>query len=133
MRIPDFQQWAIEQYQQAREVTTAGPYTYKDRLAVEIRLANGKAVRHAITRVSVDGEDLDEPEPVVAGEPPAPIEPRPSPAGVRDRDTASFLASILAAAGNTEMAQVYAYSEDNMHPGLGVVFHNGAKIHCLLV
>ncbi|MFI8853405.1 hypothetical protein [Streptomyces sp. 891-h] len=135
MRIQQFQEFAVAAYQQAPEVVSAEPYTegHNRPAGVEIKLAGGKVVRHAITRVRVEGEDLEQPEPVAEGEPPAPIEPRPTPSGVRDRQTAQFLAAVLAGTGHKELARVYPYEESSQNPGLGVVFHNGSKVNMLLL
>lgn len=135
MRIDRFQELAVAAYQEAPEIVSAQPWSDGTRrpYGIEVQLADGKTVRHAITRVRVQGEDLEQPEEPVLGEPPAPIEPRPAPAGVRDRQTAEFLAAVLAGTGNKEVARVYAYDQTSQNPGLGVEFHSGSKIHMLLV
>lgn len=135
MRIDRFQSFAIEAYRQAPEVTEAQPWSdgTKRPYGVEVRLANGRTVRHALTMVTPPGEDVAEPEQIVEGEPAPPIEPRPQPGGVRDRQTAAFLASALANAGNRELARVYVYDENSTHAGLGTEGHNGTKVHMLLV
>lgn len=134
MRIPEFQELAVSAYGRAPEVESAEPYSdgVKRPHGVSIRLRNGTTVRHAVTRVRTDGEDLDQAEPEATGEPPAAIEPRPAPKGVRTRETAQFLAACIADLRDARMSAVYAYGEDAQHPGVGVVFHNGSKIHLLL-
>ncbi|OEV12994.1 hypothetical protein [Streptomyces nanshensis] len=135
MRNERFQEFAVAAYRSAPEVASAEPYRDGTRrpLGIEVRLTSGVTVRHAITMVTPQGEDLEAPEKVVEGEPPALIEPRPAPRGVRDRQTAQLLACILASAGNKEMARAYAYDQTSMHPGLGVEWHSGRKTHMLLL
>lgn len=135
MRIPEFQQLAVQAYRAAPEVESAEPFSdgTKRPYGVEIRLRTGTTVRHAMTRVRVDGEDLDQSEPEGTGTPPEPVEGRPEPKGSRDRATAQFLAACLADTGDERMSTVYAYGEEAQHPGVGVQFHNGSKIHLLLV
>lgn len=135
MRIDRFQTFALDAYRQAPEIVSAEPWSDGTRRphGIQLTLATGGTVRHAITRVRVMGEDLDQPEEPVLGEPPAPVEPRPAPAGVRDRQTAAFLAAVLAGTGNKELSRAYAYDEQSQNPGFGVEFHNGSKVHMLLV
>lgn len=134
MRIDRFEEVALLAYNRAPGVVEARPY--RDGTArpagIEVQLSSGTTVRHAMTMTTDPGEDLSRPEPVIEGEPPGPIEPAPQPAGLRDRETAGFLASILASAGHPEMARVYVYDE-GAHPGLGVVMHSGRRIHMLLL
>ncbi|MEU5834437.1 hypothetical protein ABZ820_12305 [Streptomyces diacarni] len=134
MRIDRFQEFAVAAYRQAPEIAGADPWSdgTKRPAGVELTVA-GRTVRHAITRVRVDGEDLEQPEQIVEGQPPAPIEPRPAPAGVRDRQTAQYLAAVLAGTAHPEIARVYAYDQKSQDPGLGVEFHDGSKVHMLLV
>lgn len=135
MRIDRFQSVALDAYRQAPEIVSAEPWSDGTRRphGIELKLATGGTVRHAITRTRVQGEDLEQPEQPVEGEPPAPVEPRPAPAGVRDRQTAEFLAAVLAGAGSKEMLRVYPYDEKSAHPGLGVEFHDGSRVYMLLV
>ena len=133
MRIDRFQEFALAAYRDAPEITAAEPWSDGTTRPAGIQLqVGGKTVRHALTMVTPQGEDLGAPEQPVEGEPPAPVEPRPAPAGVRDRQTAEYLAAVLAGTGSPEIARVYAYDEKSMHPGLGVEFHSGRKIHMLL-
>ncbi|WP_431979987.1 hypothetical protein [Streptomyces qinglanensis] len=134
MRIDRFQPFALDAYRQAPEITGAEPWTdgTSRPAGIEVTVA-GRTVRHALTRVRVPGEDMDQPEAAPVEGPPAdPIEPRPAPAGVRDRQTAVYLAAVLAGTGHPEIARVYPYEESSQNPGLGVEFHSGAKIHMLL-
>lgn len=135
MRIERFRDFAIETYRQAPEVASAEAYSDDTRrpYGIEVRLTTGTTVRHALTMTRPAGEDLSQPEEVVEGEPPAPIEPRPTPKGVRDRETAQLLASVIAGAAHPEMAHVSAYDENSMHSGLRVEMHSGRKIHMLLL
>lgn len=135
MRIPELLELVVTAYRKAPEVESADSYSdgTKRPHGVSVRLRNGTTVRHAVTRVRTDGEGLDQAEPEGVGEPPAPIEPRPEPKGVRDRVTAEFLAACIADVQDTRMSAVYAYGEDAQHPGVGVTFHNGSKIHLLLI
>ncbi|NGO73711.1 hypothetical protein [Streptomyces boncukensis] len=135
MRIDRFQSFAVDAYRQAPEIASADPWQEGTRrpYGIEMTVA-GQTVRHALTRVRVPGEDVEQPERDPAeGEPPAPVEPRPAPGGARDRQTARFLAAVLADTGHPEIARVYAYDESSTDPGLGVEFHSGAKIHMLLM
>ncbi|NGO69308.1 hypothetical protein [Streptomyces boncukensis] len=134
MRIDRFQSFALDAYRQAPEIASAEPWQEGTRrpYGIELTVA-GRTVRHALTRVPVAGEDMETPEQApVEGEPPAPVEPRPAPGGVRDRQTAQYLAAVLAGTGHREIARVYAYDEQSQNAGLGVEFHSGAKIHMLL-
>ncbi|NSC22350.1 hypothetical protein FM076_14610 [Streptomyces albus subsp. chlorinus] len=135
MRIDRFQEFAVAAYREAPEVLSAQPWSDGVRrpYGIEVQLAGGKTLRHAITRVRVPDEDLEKPEEPVLGEPPAPIEPRPTPTGGRDRQTAQYFAAVLAGTGNKEVARVYAYDQTSQNPGLGAEFHDGSKIHMLLV
>lgn len=135
MRIPAFLEFAVAAYQAAPEVESAEPYSdgTKRPHGVSIRLRNGTTVRHAVTRVRTDGEDLDQVEPEATGAPPAAFEPRPVPKGVRTRETAQFLAACIADRQDKHVSAVYAYGQSAQHPGVAVEFHNGSKIHLLLI
>ncbi|GAB2829830.1 hypothetical protein [Streptomyces daliensis] len=135
MRIDRFQAMALDAYRAAPEIASAELWEDGTRRphGIELTVA-GRTVRHAITRVRTPGEDMGQPEATpVEGTPPAPVEPRPTPGGGRDRQTAEYLAAVLAGTAHPELACVYAYGEKSQNAGLGVEFHSGAKIHMLLV
>ncbi|MFE9392275.1 hypothetical protein [Streptomyces sp. NPDC006784] len=134
MRIDRFQSFALDAYRQAPEIAGAEPWSdgTSRPAGIELKVA-GRTVRHALTRVRVPGEDTGQPEAApVEGPPAEPIEPRPAPAGAQDRQTAVYLAAVLAGAGHPEIARVCSYDEKSQNAGLGVEFHSGAKIHMLL-
>lgn len=135
MRVERFQEALVEAYSGAPGVVSAQPWQDGTRrpFGVEVQLAGGRTVRHAITRVRVQGEDVAQLEQVTEGEPPTPVEPWPEPKGVRDRQTAAFLAAAVSAAGLRELSRVYVYGEASQHAGLGAECHSGARLHMLLV
>lgn len=109
---------------------TVRPYGLK------VTLGTGAQVWPAITAVAAPGERYDQPEAPVEAEPPAEI-PAPTLDGkLPITEVEKVLASALAASGNPEIRRVYCYSDrkqPNLHPGVGVEFHSGAKINLPIV
>jgi len=133
MRIARFQEFALQTYRQAPGIVDARPWEDGTNrpFGIEVQLAAGATVRHAITRVRVEDEDLNAEEQPVEGEAPPPVDDVPEPSGRRDRATAGYLAALLTNSGNAELAHTYVYDSEH-NPGLGAVFHSGAKVHMLL-
>lgn len=135
MRPARFQEFALKALTAAPGILSVEPWqdgTTRPN-GLKVTLATGAQVWPAITAVSAPGEDYSQPEQPVEGEP-LPDVPLPQLAGdkVKVTDVELFLVAVLTNAGCREIAQVYGYSDrpsPNLHPGVGVEFHSGAKIH----
>ncbi|WP_130798735.1 hypothetical protein [Streptomyces otsuchiensis] len=105
---------------------------------MKVTLPSGALIWHAITVQSQEGDDPSQPEKVVRGTAPEPVE-LPELAGrVPVQSVEEFLAGAVANLGNEEVSHVYAYSASrsgstSVYPGFGVKFHSGAKAYCVFV
>lgn len=135
MRPERFQEFAVKTLSNAPGVLSVEPWQEGPQrpFGLKVTLASGAQVWPAITAVSAPGEDYNQPETPVEGEA-LPEVPFPElPAGkVPVTDVERYLVAALTNAGSREIAEVYGYSDrptPNLTPGVGVDFHNGAKIH----
>lgn len=131
MRPQRYMQFAADAYRAAD--LHAEPWTESSRpFGIKVRLASGAEVWHAITAQSREGEQFDEPEQPVEGEPPAPVEvPSLGTGRTRVTDIERYLTALVINTGSPEIAQGYAYSEGSKTgntPGYGVRFHSGARV-----
>lgn len=138
MRPARFMPFAAQTLAQAPGILAAEPWqdgTTRP-YGLKVTLATGAQVWPAITAVGAPGEKYDQDEAPVEGEPPAEI-PMPELSGkLPIAAVEKVLASALANSGNKEIARVYCYSDrkqPNLNPGIGLEFHNGAKIHMAFV
>lgn len=138
MRPARFMPFAAQTLTQAPGILTAEPWQDGNArpYGLKVTLATGAQVWPSITAVGAPGESYDQPEQPVEAEPPAEI-PAPALDGKLSMGAVEkTLAAAIANSGSKEIARVYCYSDreaPNQHPGLGVEFHNGAKIHMAFV
>lgn len=135
MRPARFQEFALKTLTAAPGVVSVEPWNDGTTrpYGLKVTLVGGAQVWPAITAVGAPGEKYSEPEAPVEGEV-LPEVPLPDlPAGKIPVTTVeAFLVAAMTNAGSREIAQVYGYSDrptPSLHPGLGVIFHNGAKIN----
>ncbi|GAA3760791.1 hypothetical protein HDA32_005693 [Spinactinospora alkalitolerans] len=102
--------------------------------------SGGQAYLQLVRTSPSDGSDQRPEEPIVEGEPPTPIEPRPLPDGggqVRTRDLEQYIKALITNSGSTELKDTEGYSEapaeSGQTYGVRVFFHSGAAIYILFV
>ncbi|MFB7007909.1 MULTISPECIES: hypothetical protein [unclassified Streptomyces] len=140
MRPQRFQEFAVETLLKAPEIKNAEPWTEADRPGgVHLTFNTGAQLWAAITATAAPGDDYDRPEVPVIDAPPAEV-PLPElyeGGKVTPLKCEAYLAAVFANSGNGEIARTYAYSEGatvtnpTANPGMGLVFHSGAKIQFL--
>ncbi|WP_229883263.1 hypothetical protein [Streptomyces omiyaensis] len=99
---------------------------------LHVTFTTGAQVWFGVTTASPPGAKGDE-DPVVTGTPPATVDYPPlyQDGKVSPERAQDYLAAAAANSGHPEVASAYGYSPENQHPGFGVVFHSGARVHCL--
>ncbi|WP_017558596.1 hypothetical protein [Nocardiopsis baichengensis] len=149
MRAHRFQGWLLDLIKnsgdpainQAATFETSG-YTERP-YGIVLQLSNGGQVYLQIVRGSSgDGSDKLDEEPIVEGEPPAPVEAHPIGEGgrIRSADVEGYLAALITNAQSREVSGVERFSErtrkaysDPQPYGVKVFCHSKAAISILFV
>ncbi|MEU5976482.1 hypothetical protein [Streptomyces sp. NPDC047315] len=89
----------------------------------------------SVTMTLAPAEKHEQPEaPVHGGAPAEVVLPDLYEDGKVTPDRAKrYLAAVLANANCDEIDSVYPYTSEAAHPGFGLKFYNGSRIHCLFV
>lgn len=133
MRPARFQDFAIEALLASPGITAAEPWQDDRPFGLHLRFTEGSQLWVAITTALASGERHDAPEAPVHGDAPAAMAlPELYDGGQTSPERAEqYIAAALANTGSTEIARTYAYSTNgdapSVHPGVGVVFHSGAR------
>ncbi|AMS01585.1 MULTISPECIES: hypothetical protein [Streptomyces] len=137
MRLDTFHAFAVSALADAPDVLSSVPWDRgKEHLrGIHVTLTTGAQVWIGVTSAAAPGDQWQGPEIPVEGEPPAEI-PYPqlfedgkkttTPALLQD-----YLAAALTNSGSKQIASAAGYGSDALHPGFGVVFHDGARGFCL--
>jgi hypothetical protein len=134
MRPERFQAFAIEALLASPGVTAAEPWQDGRPFGVHLRFSAGSELWVAITAALAPGEKHADPEAPVHAEAPAEVAmPELYEGGkITPERAEQYIAAVLNNAHCDEMARAYAYSSNtewgpSVHPGVGAVFHNGAR------
>lgn len=133
MRPQRFQNFAIEALLAAPEITTAEPWQDDRPCGIHVRFSAGSELWIAITGALAASERHNDPEaPVHAEAPAAAAVPELYESGeISPARAEQYIAAVLTNAGCDEMSRAYPYGADAVHPGVGVTFHNGARVFML--
>ncbi|MFF7130701.1 hypothetical protein [Streptomyces sp. NPDC008240] len=132
MRPERFQQFALDALAKAPDVQGVESWDGRS-TGFRVTFTTGAELCIGATFAAAPGEKYEQPEQPVHAEPPAEV-PYPDlyEDGKVSPDRAKrYLAAALTNSGCDEIARAYPYADTNKHPGMGVVFHNGAKAFCL--
>ncbi|MFJ5967867.1 hypothetical protein [Streptomyces sp. NPDC093060] len=132
MRPERFRPFIAEALAAAPEVQTVEPWDGRS-TGLRVTFRTGAELWLGVSFAAAPGEKYENPEQPVHGKPPAEV-PYPDlyEDGKVSPDRAKrYLAAALTNAGCDEIERAYPYPDTNKHPGMGVVFHNGAKAFCL--
>lgn len=140
MRPQRFVEFAVKALAQAPDVRTVEPWQEDSKrpFGLKVTFTSGAQIWPAITYTAAPGEKADEPEVPVEGEPPAEVAfPGLAQGGkISIKAAELYLAAGLLNSGCREITEAYGYSHadpPNMHPGLGVKFGNGSRIHMVFL
>ncbi|MQS07147.1 hypothetical protein [Streptomyces alkaliphilus] len=135
MRPERFRDFALEIYGRAPGITAVESWSEGTErpFGIEVTLASGARVRHAITAQAAEGDRYDEPEKPVEKDPPAeiPVPELGTGRGIPLVDIERYLAAVLNNSGSPEIERTYSYrdrEQPSMTSGIGLVFHSGARI-----
>jgi hypothetical protein len=135
MRLDRFQSFAQEALPNAPDVQRIEPWAEGDHTTgLHVTFTSGSQIWLSTTMALAPGEKHEQPEAPVHGDPPAEVPvPELYENGKITPDRAKqYLAAALTNARCDEIALAYPYADDS-HPGVGLKFHNGARIFCLFV
>lgn len=132
MRPDRFRPFIAEALAKAPDVQSVEPWDGRS-TGLQVTFTTGAQMWIGATYAAAPGEKYEQPEQPVHAEPPAEV-PYPDlyEDGKVSPDRAKrYLAAALTNAGCDEIERAYPYPDTNKHPGMGVIFHNGAKAFCL--